>query len=609
MFLDTWKIIISLLYLSSLGGILTAQDQRIADSLRIIYEEVQLSGEAQLDLLRNLAFHESQDFQLALRYANELIELSRRLNNKKYLYHGHVRKGGVYLQMGDPKEALESFILSAKTAMETGFKEGEGGAYISIADTYASIGNTQSAEEYYIKAIDILQETKDSVTLATVYLNAGDMYFNTAQYDQALDYFQSSGNLFKALNYTIGEAYNLGNVGMVYTKLDQNDLAEQNLDAAITILEELGDTYGMATYLEYKSDIYLDRKETAEALTFARQSLEMAAENDMKEQIRDSHLQLSEIFGQAGESDSSFHYYRNYVAYRDSITNLESVQSLADLRTEFEVSQKQLEVDLLNQQKRNQQLVVLIVGIALALIIVLAVGLYRRNQFISKTSKIIETEKERSDKLLLNILPEEVANELKDRGKVSAKRFESVSVLFSDFKGFTSYAENLPPEKLVDCVDYYFSEFDRIIEKHGVEKIKTVGDAYMCAAGLPIPSQQHAEKMVEAGLEILDFVNQAKENAPAGIPRFDIRIGINSGPVVAGVVGSKKFAFDIWGDAVNIASRMESNSEPGKLNISEYTYQLIKDKYKCSYRGEIQAKNRGALKMYFVENVKEAVSV
>jgi class 3 adenylate cyclase len=297
------------------------------------------------------------------------------------------------------------------------------------------------------------------------------------------------------------------------------------------------------------------------------------------------------------------------VAYRDSIRNLESVQKLADLRTDFEVSQKQIEVDLLNEQKRNQQIIVIAVIIALFLIGLLAVGIYRRYKFIRQTNEIIEMERRRSDQLLLNILPEEVAQELKDDGKVQARKYESVSVLFTDFKGFTAYAEQLPPEELVACVDFYFSKFDEIIEKYDIEKIKTVGDAYMCAAGLPDPNPRHAVKIVEAALEIAEFVEKTREEPTHDMPRFDIRIGINSGPVVAGVVGTKKFAFDIWGDTVNIASRMESNSESGKVNISENTYELIKDAFECEYRGEIAAKNRGRLKMYFVRGVKETAAV
>jgi class 3 adenylate cyclase len=278
---------------------------------------------------------------------------------------------------------------------------------------------------------------------------------------------------------------------------------------------------------------------------------------------------------------------------------------MADLRTDYEVSQKQVEVDLLHQQKKNQQIIVIATVIALVLIFIMAVGLYRRYNFIKATNKIIEKEKSRSDNLLLNILPEETAHELKENGKVLAKKFESVTVLFTDFKGFTQYAENLSPEKLVESVDFYFSKFDEIMGKYDLEKIKTVGDAYMCAGGLPFPTADHAHKMVQAAFEIADFVNESKKIHAANEIRFDIRIGINTGPVVAGVVGSRKFSYDIWGDTVNIASRMESNSEPGKINISANTYELIKDTFDCDYRGEIEVKNRGMMKMYFVNSIKQ----
>jgi class 3 adenylate cyclase len=202
----------------------------------------------------------------------------------------------------------------------------------------------------------------------------------------------------------------------------------------------------------------------------------------------------------------------------------------------------------------------------------------------------------------LNILPEETALELKESGKVVAKRFESVTVLFTDFEGFTQYAENLSPEKLVESVDYYFSKFDAIIEKYDLEKIKTLGDSYMCAGGLPFETEDHAYRMILAAQEILDFVQHSNRENPFNHTRFNIRIGINTGPVVAGVVGTKKFAYDIWGDTVNIASRMESNSVPGKINISENTYALTKKAFDCEYRGEVEVKNRGMMKMYFVNN-------
>ena len=317
---------------------------------------------------------------------------------------------------------------------------------------------------------------------------------------------------------------------------------------------------------------------------------------------------MAEVYDLMGDPATAYSYYREHILYRDSVKNIEAVQKMADLRTDYEVSQKQIELDLVEQRRINQRNISIAAGGALILIGLLAFGLFRRNQFIRKTKKIIEEEKERSDKLLLNILPEETAQELKEKGKVQARKYESVTVLFTDFKGFTSYSENLSPEELVKTVDFYFSKFDAITEKYGLEKIKTIGDSYMCVGGLHDQEENHAERMVSAALEIIDFVEQTRNDVSASDLTFDIRIGINSGPVVAGVVGTHKFAYDIWGDAVNVAARMEAMSEPGRINISENTYELIKEAYLCTARGEIEVKNRGKLKMYFVEGKKSAVT-
>lgn len=241
--------------------------------------------------------------------------------------------------------------------------------------------------------------------------------------------------------------------------------------------------------------------------------------------------------------------------------------------------------------------------IFLFLTLLLVIGLYRRYVFINKTNKIIEKEKNLSNSLLLNILPAETAVELKENGKVLAKKYECVTVLFTDFEGFTNYSENLSPEKLVESIDYYFSKFDDIIEKYDLEKIKTIGDSYMCAGGIPFKTEDHAYQIILAAVEIIDFVEQSKSRLLDNQINFKIRIGVNSGSIVAGIVGTKKFAYDIWGDTVNIASRMESNSETGKINISENTYQLVKNQFSCTYRGEIEVKNKGMMKMYFVENL------
>ncbi|MBK9798986.1 MAG: adenylate/guanylate cyclase domain-containing protein [Bacteroidetes bacterium] len=219
----------------------------------------------------------------------------------------------------------------------------------------------------------------------------------------------------------------------------------------------------------------------------------------------------------------------------------------------------------------------------------------------------ISKEKQRSDELLLNILPSETAEELKATGAAKAKSFDNISVLFTDFKNFTRASELLSAEELVKEINYCYSEFDRIITKYGIEKIKTIGDAYMqCAGGLPVTNTTHPIDVVKAGLEMVAFIEANKqERISKGQPYFELRLGIHTGPVVAGIVGIKKFAYDIWGDTVNTASRMESSGETGKVNISGTTYELIKDRFKCTHRGKIQAKNKGEIDMYFVESELE----
>lgn len=226
----------------------------------------------------------------------------------------------------------------------------------------------------------------------------------------------------------------------------------------------------------------------------------------------------------------------------------------------------------------------------------------QRTEEIEKQKTIVEIAKAQSDSLLLNILPAEIAEELKKFGKSYARKHDQVSVLFADIKGFTSIAESLTPVKLVTQLDEVFGAFDNIIAKYGMEKIKTIGDAYMCACGLPLADHENAVKAVKAALDMQHFIKGfGLANKIQNLPVFEVRIGIHTGPLVAGVVGLKKFAYDIWGDAVNVASRMEQHSEAGKVNISSDTFALVSDFFQCTYRGKIDTKSKGEVDMYFVE--------
>ena len=224
---------------------------------------------------------------------------------------------------------------------------------------------------------------------------------------------------------------------------------------------------------------------------------------------------------------------------------------------------------------------------------------------VEQRTEELMIEKQKADELLLNILPAETAEELKRTGTAKAKQYDSVTVMFTDFKDFTAISEKMNATKIVNELHNCFSKFDKIIKKHNIEKIKTIGDSYMCVAGLPVKNTTHPYNAIEAALEILECMSDYKdEKETKGETFFDLRIGIHTGPVVAGIVGVDKFAYDIWGSTVNIASRLETASDSGKINISESLYNVVKNKYNCTLRGNFPVKGLGEIPMYYVEGKK-----
>ncbi|MEZ5174302.1 MAG: adenylate/guanylate cyclase domain-containing protein [Bacteroidia bacterium] len=214
----------------------------------------------------------------------------------------------------------------------------------------------------------------------------------------------------------------------------------------------------------------------------------------------------------------------------------------------------------------------------------------------------LKREKQKSEDLLNNILPVSIADELKHHGKVNARFFDDVSVMFVDFVNFTSSSSSMNPEEIVRELHTCFSEFDAISEKYGIEKIKTIGDAYMCVGGIPVEDKNHLKHLLQAATEMIEFSNNRfQENNNKNLPAWQARIGIHRGAAVAGVVGTRKFTYDIWGDTVNTASRMESNSASGRINVSDAVYESMKNEFQFEFRGEIEAKGKGKIKMYFLK--------
>jgi class 3 adenylate cyclase/tetratricopeptide (TPR) repeat protein len=587
------------------------QNQVIADSLELIYHSGRFAEKDRLQLLSDLAeFHSNPEKKL--QYGDELLRRARAADSTKRIIEAYQERGSAFRLKGDHSHALESFLAGVKIADKPENKGDLGILYLNIGLLYAVMGDDQKAIFNYQNAIPILKAENDSVGYAAVLENLGDLYnLKLAKPDSALLFLKQSGKIYRAMDYKMGMAYNIGNIGIAYRLKDENGIAETNFVQAIRMLEELGDYYPICVYLTYMSDIYAERGDWDAAFGFAQKSLDLANQHSLKEQIGDAYLKLSELYEKRGNTAESLKFYKNHVIFRDSVNNIDKVREIANLRADFEVSQAQIEVNLLEKEseiqllkEKRQKIIIYATVLALIFIFVLLFFLYRRYSFVKETNTIIEEERNRSDSLLLNILPKETAQELKETGHVEAKKFESVTVLFTDFKDFTRSSADLTPERLVRSVDYYFSRFDEVMEKHGLEKIKTMGDAYMCTGGIHLNKEDHAIRMVHAAFEIVKITEEVKIKNQDNIMPYEIRIGINTGPVIAGVVGTQKFAYDIWGDTVNVAARMETNSETGRINISENTYELIKDEFECEYRGKMKVKNKGMMKMYYVNKPK-----
>jgi len=427
------------------------QSQKFVDSLEQVYISGQYKDQDQLLILKQVISY-SNDSDKVLYFSEELIQECQKLDSLQYLFTAWLQMGNAHTRKGDLSEGLESYFRAAKIASEEKFNYNLGLVTISIADAYSIMGNHENAVHYYKEAIAIHKENDSIRELASAFENLGDEYLNVSKPDSALLMFEQSGPAFKKLGLSEGIAMNIGNKGIAYAMLGKDEMAIDNINHAIVMFEKMENYYPITVFLTYMSDLYLNQNDWNTAQNYSQRSLELAQKYGLKGEISEAYLQLSKLYELSGDQGRALKYYKNYKAYKDSVNNITAVQQMANFRTDFEVSQKQMEVDLLNQQKRNQKIIVIATIIALVLICIVAIGLFRRNRFVEKTKKIIEDERNRSDKLLLNILPEETALELKDKGKVTPKKFDSVTVMFTDFEAFTKFSQNLTPELLVKSV-------------------------------------------------------------------------------------------------------------------------------------------------------------
>jgi adenylate cyclase len=534
----------------------------------------------------------------------QAIEVYKLLNDKTGVANMLSNQGAVYYNQGDDAKSLELHLQSLKMseALNDTLRiltslTNIGAVYLNKPVTY------QKALEYFLRSFQLSLAIKDDYSIGTSAVNLGELYFKMGDDAKALEYLHKSEKAYKG---TEDLPYTLNYIGRVFTRQKNFEKAIQIHTEAYEISKKLDTKLDQTQSLVALAQAYKASGDIPSAIKTFQQSLEVAIPMNAVVEMKDAYQGLSESYSQNADYSNAFKYQNLLLAIKDTIYNINTDKKLGTLQFGFDLEKKEGEISILNKNKEIQRREIQrqkivkygFIGGFLTVLLFASVFFKQRNK--------ISIEKKRSEKLLLNILPEETAEELKATGTAKTKRYDLISVLFTDFKNFTQASEILTPEELVAEINYCYSEFDRIVEKYGIEKIKTIGDSYMCAGGLPVSNNTHPYDVVRAGLEMVKFIETNKqERIKNGLPYFELRLGIHSGPVVAGIVGIKKFAYDIWGDTVNTASRMESSGEIGKVNISGTTYELVKGKFNCIYRGKIEAKNKGVIDMYFAEDMKE----
>jgi adenylate cyclase len=517
------------------------------------------------------AYFQQSQYAPAMKLVHQSLLISEEIQDDYGIAWCINALGVFYSRQGDEEKALTFFIRGLKLNEEKDDRASMAYSLRNIGSTYAKMGEKEKALEYFEKCLEIDEEINNKRSLGSTMSAIGNIYQEQGRFELALEYFIQSLALSQEIGNRDMECQELKGLGSLHIEMGNYNLGIMECQKSYDIAIEIG---SIANQLDACECLYEGNKalgKFAESLTF----LEAKA-------ILDDSLNVEAL----AESLDQMEFQNRMLA--DSLQQ-EEEKLKVELAHHQEVSEK--------EKFRN---IFLVGGLFLLL---LAIGLYSRNRYIRKSKNRIEKEKDRSENLLLNILPADIAAELKEKGRADARDFDLVSILFTDFKDFTEQSAKLSAADLVNELNHCFEAFDGIMGKYHIEKIKTIGDAYMAAGGLHVPTDDSVKNTVLAAIEMQAFVGKRKaEMDKMGLPAFEMRVGIHTGPVVAGIVGVKKFQYDIWGDTVNTASRMESSGDVSKVNISQATYDLIKgdSNFNFESRGKIQAKGKGEMEMWFV---------
>lgn len=554
------------------------------------------------------------DYPKALKFYDQSIRVYERIDFQKGIASSVNNKGAIYYHLGNYPEALDHYKKAVIINEAQGAIKQKASALQNIGGIYLELEEYIQAMNYFKIAKKTYESLNNKKALSQVNNGIGGIYLKQEKYKKALEFVKEGLNLAKTIEdkqRILESTYILGSIKDATHKTKE---ALNHYKETLQLANQLDNKRYRALSLIELGKVYYKLDNLEMGRSHCKQGLKVSKELNIISAQEEACACLYQINKSLGHSKTALLYYEQSVNLTDSLQTRKTANQMLHMEFEKEQlldsiyhSEKERRVKeshkMAIEKKERQRNLLIISG---CFIIVIAGSLWSRLKFTKKSKAKLQIEKDRSEHLLLNILPEEIAEELKTKGYVDAQDFETASILFTDFKSFTETASKLSPQELVEEINVCFKAFDAIMETYHIEKIKTIGDAYMAAGGLPQPDAHAVKNTILAALDMQSFIiKRKKENALINKPAFDMRVGIHVGPIVAGIVGVKKFQYDIWGDTVNTASRMESNGEAGKVNISQDTYSVVQNEPDLvfEYRGKIDAKGKGALAMYFVSSV------
>ncbi len=555
------------------------------------------------------------DARAALRFAQQAVDLARRSKDRGTEGAALLKAGALHHRSGDLSQALEHYLAALLAHEDAGDLDGQAEALNHIGAVHHYDRNYERAGEYYRRSLEIRRAQGDPAKLALPYNNLGSLLEDSGRPDSALHYHRAGLALRRARGDSTWVGIILSHIGACHDQLGRMDSALYHLRRAERMMATHGSPSMQGATRRMLGSTCVHAGLYAEARRWCTDALRTARAVGDHYLEQESCECLHQALDHLSDHAAAYTMLARFTALRDSMFGAERAKERTrmDLTHEFDRKlladsivnlQRQQQAELAYQQRlvreRDQKRLYLYGGIA---VLLLAGGLWNRLITIRRSRNLVQRERERSEQLLRNILPAPIAEELKEHGRAQAREVADVSILFTDFHDFTRFSERMDAQQLVGEIDTCFKAFDAICLRHGLEKIKTIGDAYMAAGGLPQPWPGSAAAAVRAALDMQQWLEQrAAERHAGGAPAFRMRAGIHTGPVVAGIVGATKFQYDVWGDTVNIAARMESSGEVGRVNISAATRTCLAGEPDLHIvaRGQQHVKGKGELEMFFV---------